>query len=88
MSLRIKDCVKHIHRFCDADKEIITLMSLLESNRGLKRRKMVYGSDIILEYENGEVVKINHEILVSVLQKDNDFKEVLDLLNKVTEKTE
>ncbi|MBP2199104.1 hypothetical protein [Pantoea cypripedii] len=80
ISLQVKDCVQNINKFRDEDKGIIKLIELLVNNRKLERRKVILGEDIQLEYQNGDVAKMNHDAFVSILEKDTGSKEVMDLL--------
>ncbi|WP_416414345.1 hypothetical protein [Pantoea sp. App145] len=72
--------MKNINKFRDEDKDIIKLIELLVNNRKLERRKVILGEDIQLEYQNGDVAKINHCAFVSILEKDTGSKDVMDLL--------
>lgn len=53
-------------------------------NRKLKRRKIIQGNDILLEYENGDFIKMDYNSFLCILQKDINMKEALDVLINAT----
>jgi len=81
--MSITECSNQIQKFNELDRQIISIITFLFENKNLKMKRLILDDNIYLRYENGNAAKINHEELLSFLQKDLTTDDALKILTKI-----